>query len=305
MTSFFKNLGKRPLTSRLASFSAAATHVFGLALQNLLSRSTVLGDAGADVSLTTYGIREGFVFLTIESIARGQIRPRRLLLWLDERPIRKLPRSLRRLQRRGLEIFWTEDIGPYKKIIPYVQSQRSPDVSVVTADDDVLYPVDWLYKIVQAARTQDSADVIAYRAHRFTMDQERGGAAPYNSWPECRSADASSLNFATGVSGVLYSSKFQGVLRAAGFEFKQSAPRADDVWLHAVALRHDMSVRQVVADPQYFPPIPLIQRFGSLAATNVSRSGNDAQIATTYNADDWSKIKRLHDAEAVGPEGAA
>ncbi len=71
------------------------------------------------VSLTSYGTRIGRVAYAIESIAAGTARPRRLVLWLDD-PTRfaARPAALRRLERRGLEVRLTENLGPHTKYFP-------------------------------------------------------------------------------------------------------------------------------------------------------------------------------------------
>ena len=103
------------------------------------------------MSLTTFGPRIAIAYLAIEAIGRGILKPSRLMLWLDAREQgRALPPSLLRLAERGLEIRYCEDIGPHKKYYPFVASQRSFERPLVTADDDVIYPRDWLRELMQA-----------------------------------------------------------------------------------------------------------------------------------------------------------
>jgi hypothetical protein len=56
-----------------------------LRVRNRLSKKMVVSPGGeAVISLTTYGDRVDSVYLTIESIGAGTVRPRRLILWLDK-----------------------------------------------------------------------------------------------------------------------------------------------------------------------------------------------------------------------------
>src|SRR4051794_26676324 len=72
-------------------------------VRNRVSRSSVLGSAEVIVSLTTYGTRLSTVAYAIESIAAGSVRPKRMVLWLDDPSgFEHRPVSLRRLERRGL-----------------------------------------------------------------------------------------------------------------------------------------------------------------------------------------------------------
>ncbi|MCU1526298.1 MAG: hypothetical protein JWP75_61, partial [Frondihabitans sp.] len=64
-----------------------------LAVRNHMSRRAIVAPGGPVVSLTSYSRRVLFVHLAIESIARGTMRPSRLILWLDEEgPLTDPPR---------------------------------------------------------------------------------------------------------------------------------------------------------------------------------------------------------------------
>ena len=78
--------------------------------------------------VTSFGERLKVVFYTIESIANGSQLPSRLTLWVEKEWLDKgLPDSLQRLQKRGLEIKETENLGPHKKYFPEIMSERGLD----------------------------------------------------------------------------------------------------------------------------------------------------------------------------------
>jgi len=254
-----------------------------LVWRNLVSRRRVTapGD-GPVVSLTTFGSRTARVFLAIESIGRGSTLPSRIVLWLDEpAQLARPPRTLRRLRRRGLEIRPTPDHGPHKKYFPYVLSEARHVRPLVTADDDTIYPREWLARLVEAHRATPD-HVVCFRARRVSFEAD-GSLAPYASWPLVVDARSSPLTLPTGVSGVLYPPGMLDALRDAGTAFEACAPRTDDIWLHATALRTGTPVRQVADRPGLFPLIPGSQR-ESLVASNVHRSGNDHALRATYSA---------------------
>jgi hypothetical protein len=252
-----------------------------LARQNLTGTEPVTGDAAVCVSLTTYGKRLKSVFITIESIAAGAVRPARLILWLDDpTAFAAPPEELRRLAGRGLEIRLTDNLGPHTKYYPYVTGEDDGVLSLVTADDDVVYPVTWLAGLMEAHHRHPE-DVICYRA--WVVRTEDGALAPYDTWDPCLSKEPSVRNFATGVSGVLYPPLMIRQLAAAGTAFRQACPAADDIWLHASALRAGLRVRQVTARPQHFPLIPDTQDVG-LTRSNFVGGRNDTQAAATYTA---------------------
>lgn len=260
------------------------------ALRNRLSKASVLsGDGdGPVVSLTSYGARTASVHLTIESIAAGQLRPSRLILWLDEpRQLDNLTPGLSRLVERGLEVLPSENVGPHKKYYPFVLSKSTHDNPLVTADDDVFYPRKWLSQLDAEHRLHPD-DVIGHRVRRVALDSA-GRIKAYESWDKAPLGSASMLNFATGVGGTLYPEGLLDSLRDAGDKFQETCPRADDIWLHVQALRTHRKVRQLNS---VFTIVPVRGTTSKgLWEHNVSQLGNDKQIAATYTADDLGLLQ--------------
>lgn len=265
------------------------------ALLNRISRRPVVGpDAQAPVlSLTSHGPRLARVHLTLESIATGHLRPSRLLLWLDaEHQGQPLPATLMRLQARGLEVGFVqpgERLGPHTKYYPYARALPRHVLPLVTADDDILYAPDWLARLWQAHRDQPG-QIHCLRASQLRLDAA-GRIAPYARWPRCDHTRPSALNFATGVSGVIYPPAFLDHLREAGTGFLDCCPRADDIWLHANALRAGLMVRQIGPKPLHYPEV-LGARRTALHKSNVRTLGNDAQIRATYGDADLRLLRR-------------
>jgi len=105
------------------------------------------------------------VFLTIESIGRGELLPARIILWVDDPKVfASLPSSLRRLERRGLEVKLADNYGPHTKYYPYLTSEADIRHPLVTADDDILYPRGWLKGLAAAYALNDQV-INCYRAH--------------------------------------------------------------------------------------------------------------------------------------------
>ncbi|GAA2081880.1 glycosyltransferase [Microbacterium hatanonis] len=275
-----------------------------LRVRNLVAKSSVLGESTVIVSITSHGARLASVSTVIEGIARGKVRPRRMILWVDPGvDVATLGAGLRRLQRRGLEIAHSPDrYGPHTKYFPLAiadySSSNGSSLDIVTADDDILYPRDWLSSLTEASR--DRATILCHRAHRLLVEQER--IAPYRRWLRVTSSRPSVLNFATGVMGVLYPAEFFRYVAAVGDRFLTVSPRADDVWLHAMALRGGFQVRQLKAVAAEFPML-----FGSQASSLVSDNafdgGNDEQIAATYTADDLLVLKAAQSREGLTARG--
>lgn len=253
---------------------------------SLASQRSAVAPGGPVVSLTSFGVRARSVAFTIESIAQGECLPSRLLLWLDEPALLAAPPAmLRRLQRRGVEVLPTQNWGPHKKYYPYVSSQSTFDVPLVTADDDVLYPTDWLSGLARR-HAADRESVHCYRARVVGLNP--GGFRPYASWGECSSNVPSHRHFSIGMAGVLLPPQLLQALRRSGSAFAATCPRTDDIWLNLHAQRTGARVRQVHATPSYFMLLPGTQKVG-LLHTNVG-GGNDAALAAVYGPADLARL---------------
>jgi hypothetical protein len=258
--------------------------------RNREAREPLLSPDGPVVSLTTYEPRWHSVHHTIESIGSGRLRPSRLVLWVAPTLLDgALPEPLQRQVARGLEILACEDVGPHKKYYPIVNASLDARV-LVTADDDVLYWSDWLDTLVAASQRQPEL-IHAHRASVMSFDAQ-GRFLPYREWPPCRSTRASALHFFTGVGGVLYPPRMQDALRRAGDGFRDCCPRADDIWLNAVAWRNGIAVRQTrVFSPQLFE-VPGTRAHG-LAQHNREGGGNDRQLEATYSPEERAALHAL------------
>lgn len=239
------------------------------------------------ISLTSHGARLRHVHLTIESIVRGNVTAP-IVLWLDGPDYdSEWPPQLRRLVDRGLTVKRSDGrYGPHTKYWGTFREVAGTGTRVVTVDDDMIYPEWFLERLLFIAQLRGDC-VVAYRAHRIEL---RGGKMlPYKKWSPANTSDASLLHFATGVSGVLYPAAFIEYSVAQGDVFMQVSPRADDVWLHLLALRSNHQVRQVFSHPRSFAVNPPAQR-DALVHGNTVGGGNDEQIKNAYTDEDVAHL---------------
>jgi hypothetical protein len=262
--------------------------IMRLWLQNKFGTNAITQPGGPVVSLTTYGSRTSTVYLTIESIGRGRVLPSRVILWLDEKAVfDNLPKSIRRLQKRGLEVRLCHNYGPHKKYYPFIASELTFERPLVTADDDILYPESWLEEL-QRAYVMHPGAVSCFRSRVVSLDDS--GFGRYADWEFCSSQVPSIRHFATGTSGVLYPPEFVSKLKSAGEGFLSCCPRADDVWLHANEVRSGFPVHQIFNAALHFIVIPGTET-GCLAISNHLSGGNDEQIALTYTPQDREMLR--------------
>ncbi len=228
------------------------------------------------VSLTSWPPRFATLHLTLRSLLDQSIRPDRLILWIAHQDMAQLPPAVRRLTADGLEIRACDDLKSYKKLIPCLKAH--PEAYIVTADDDVHYPSDWLAALVGAVDPA-AQEVACLRAHLARFDRY-GRALPYLDWSfETRRTYASGPRtalFPTGVGGILYP---PGSLPRATLDesaFMRICPHADDIWFFWMARRNGYTHRRA---PDHLRLVcwPDSQA-EALFILNRSGHGNDIQI---------------------------
>lgn len=207
------------------------------------------GQSRIIVSLTTYPARIDGVWVTISSLLEQTMKPCRVILWLarEQFPDQRIPESLERLKKRGLEIRFCEDLRPHKK---YYEAMREyPDYYIVTADDDILYPENHI-EALWAGQEKYPDAVICHWSHKIECSLAREDAvfgecrfAPYNDWPDNGLEEPSYATLAVGCNGILYP---PGCLGAEAFDrenIREYALDTDDLWLKCMEI---VSGRKVV-----------------------------------------------------------
>ena len=154
------------------------------------------------VSLTSYEERFDDLVISLYSLLNQTIKPDRIILWLSDEfeGVNDLPYEITRFIKNGLEIRFVKDIKSYTKAV--YAFKEFPNAIVVTADDDIYYPKNWLEKLYHSYITHPQ-DIQVHRAHRVKLNE--GVIAPYESWVKHIEEESARYdNFLTGVGGVLY-----------------------------------------------------------------------------------------------------
>ncbi|MCD2449148.1 hypothetical protein GO003_001910 [Methylicorpusculum oleiharenae] len=238
------------------------------------------------VSLTTFPARINDVYLTIESLFQQSLKADKVVLWLSKAEFDPLdlPQTLRNLERRGLTIaFCDEDLGPYKKF--YYALSAFPDSLLITVDDDILYPPDMIDQLYRAWKREPQL-VHCQRAHKIAFGRN-GSILPYKHWNKTiRDEKASPLIMPTGVGGVLY---FPGCFDPAvsdKAQFMRLAPKADDIWLKAMTLKHGVLCRKVPDLRPWNSRYLTVEYSQQLALKRINKKtlgGNDQKILDTFD----------------------
>ncbi|PMO16708.1 hypothetical protein BCT17_06715 [Vibrio sp. 10N.222.54.F10] len=248
------------------------------AMSNVDSLITDKNYASSDliVSLTTYDKRIHDVHLVIESLGYQTNKPNKIVLWLDEDEftLSTIPILLKRQMSRGLEIRFCKNIRSYKKIVPSLSV--FPDDILITVDDDILYPHDFVEQMIAGYRENSSA-IIAQRAHRPKICDDR--LRPYKYWDFEVSHNNKGLFFTSGA-GTLFPPKSLHSDVTDSALFSKLCPYADDVWLNIMAFRNGIEIHKVSDDRDYSSRFTVIQRSQDIALEkiNVEMNKNDEQL---------------------------
>ena len=257
------------------------------------------------ISVASIEERLEMAYITLCSLM-SQTRPAdRVLLWLPD-GIAELPRRFKILQNRGLEIKFTPEIGPYKKLLPTLKA--NPEAIIVTADDDMIYPSRWLENL-ERSYVSAPKNVHCYISRCMSVDSN-DEFTPYLQWEtlgeraQCADADRSSRYLLpVGAGGVLYP---PGALHedvARKDIFSRLCPYADDLWYKAMTLRNGVTVTQVHTSRPWFVEAHWSHNGGgTLMHYNWLHNGNSIQWRRLLKQYDLAKFLRQNSKSASGQD---
>lgn len=265
-------------------------------------RPTPMNRARRDVplvlSLTTTPGHLERADIAIATLLSQSLAPDRAVLWLsDEIADRPLPRAFRPLLAAGLEVRHVPDVGPHTKLVHALSA--FPDAAIVTADDDMFYPRDWLAQL-DASYRRAPAYIHCHRAHRMRVDAATGVPDGYMAWDLGAPGvlGPSQLLFPTGVGGVLYPPRSLAPQVADVEAFRRLCPTADDIWFKAMALLAGTAAVKVA--PQS-PRYRQVRGFAASALYTENLTRNDPQLRATFEAYDLYPLLREAVAGEAGP----
>ena len=237
------------------------------------------------VSLTTYPQRIVDIDVVIFSLINQSIKPDKIILWLayEEFPNleRDIPNHVLNLKKLGLEIEFCHNIYSYNKLIHALE--KYPNDLIVTADDDIYYPYNWLEKLYKSYLENPNV-IHCHRGHRIRFD-DKNNILPFNQWLQefkPKNSSPSYLNFATGVGGVIYKHK---VLHNDIFNeelFIKLCPKDDDVWFWIMALLKNTKIN--IIDSNFYTGNFAIgyNYYSKLCDINVVQNFSDIQLDNCF-----------------------
>lgn len=223
-------------------------------------------DPSSDViiALTSFPGRIKHLWAAVDPLLRqdAAIRAVILTLCVAEFPDRRIPRSLARRVRRGLEIHWTPvNLRSYDKLLPV--RKLHPTARIITVDDDKRHSSDMAAKLIAASNASPGA--VLGHFGREIVRHEGGYRIGDVAGPDV----PSDRLLLVGLGGILYP---PGALHEDLHDaelFMRLCSTNDDIWFWAMSVR--AGSRRVHLRTQ--KPEPLLLQ----ARTPALRDVNDMQ----------------------------
>ena len=240
------------------------------------------------VSLTSYPKRFRDIDLCLKSLCIQSVKPNRIILWLGSDTSQDAVNKIEeKYLKYGIEIRWDDKKNLYSHKKYYYVMQEFPDDIIITADDDLIYPFDWIKSLLVSYRKNPDC-ISARRVHWITW---RSNDCPeaYRKWTGEFSGDVPSNNLlATTGAGTLFPPHCFNKECFNSDAFLNYARTADDLWIKVMAI---LSKRKVVWAPNSMPmPTTVdLQQREKLENINCEGGGNDMAFRNLLRVYNLSK----------------
>ena len=207
------------------------------------------------VSFTTISHRIRYIYPMVMSLFEQNLKPDEIYLWISKEPFNldngiaenDIPEEIKDLtddNRIAFKIEYTENIAGYRKLLPVLEKyKKDHNVVIITADDDTLYPANWIKRLYKQFLKDDC--VITYRARKIRRKPD-GKLASYKEWPSLSSYENRKDLYLCpiGKDGILYSPKFfnENIFDRA---FRRLSPTRADIWFAAAAISNNVMTRHL------------------------------------------------------------
>jgi len=235
------------------------------------------------VSLTSTSFRLEVLRYTLLSLKEQSLKPDQINLciskhqYLSDEGITDLPDWLHTLETNNeVTINWVNNTGPYRKLLPTLESAEVGDL-IVTCDDDVIYGREWLKCLVNDAIANPEA-IICGRA-RTIKSNMFGGVQSYLRWPIVPGGSRGSQLMPIGISGVVYRKELLLENMVSTEDYKLHAQKQDDIWFYFSRANKDVETYVSRNAENHVHPI---EAPGALALSNAFKNANHGRLVRLY-----------------------
>lgn len=219
------------------------------------------------VSFTTTPDRIEHIQPMIESLEKQSYPHFRTILWLCHTYTRSKKKMTQKevpffILASNIEVRFTEDYGSNTKLLPTLKLITDPNSILITADDDTIYPVDWLKGLVEAS-VEDGTRAYGYRGKIFKRKK-----LPFLPWIKRvlryeesktlffpKASQSKKVDLLTGVWGICYRRSF---FNDSYFKLDEckAALHNDDIWANG-HLARNLIERICIGIPERFQDIDM------------------------------------------------
>ncbi|GLB49960.1 hypothetical protein [Neptunitalea lumnitzerae] len=261
---------------KLKEFIPSLTHTIQLVSKSAKQLRQPKNVVPVIVSLTTIPYRLNKVHITIRSILNQSTAPEKIILWLHEDLKNAIPKSLKKLEGSCFSIQFSSISCPHLKLVETLA--KHSDCIIVTCDDDMIYPNNWLETIYNTHKANPKK-VITNFSREISYKQD-GSIKPYKNWPYNKGDESDKL-LPLGVGGVLYPPHALHKDATNTKLFLTLCPKADDLWFKAMALINNTETYRLQTS---IPLIPVM--FTQKVSLKKQNIGKD------FNVEQWKNLSQ-------------
>jgi len=225
------------------------------------------------ISLTSIPSRLPLLDIVIASLLEQTSRPEKIILWLNYSLKNKIPKHLMDLQNEVFSIQYCSGTSSFRKLLPTLAVPEYKDSIIVTCDDDMIYPKNWLNSLYLGHLNHPEC-VISQVGRLIGRDNNKE-LIPYNEWEFIRNEYVGASFLPIGYGGVLYP---KNIFNEQVFDeevFMALCPKADDLWFKAMSY---LNGKKTYCVSEKARPIPILRsQKVSLNSSNIKRDGNRIQ----------------------------
>lgn len=234
------------------------------------------------ISLTSFTPRFEKIHLCLKSLLLQSVKPDRIIVYLGSDSSKDaFTKEMIELEKYGIEYRLDENKNIRSHMKYIFAMQEFPNDLIVTADDDIYYPSNWLKSLLDSHKRYPKA-ICARRVHR--MKKNDSELASYNSWEDqCRSIlEPCNELLATGVGGVLYPPHCLDARAFDESKIRELSFEADDIWLKCMEILNKTPVVWTKNWEVDLLPVEKIQK-AALSNQNVDFCKNDVFLNNVMN----------------------
>ena len=203
------------------------------------------------ISLTSIFQNQEILFETLISLLNQSLIPDKIYIYLSTEPFLKdvgfkekeiTHEKLKELLHKNEDkiiINWTENTGPYRKLLPLLKEKWNEDCIIITVDDDTVYNENLIKNFFNEYSKYNC--LISNRG--FTPKLIDNNLETFDYYAHDEHKNKYIYNFPTGKGGILYKPQFFHKTKELIFNkdiFFKTCGTNDDIWFYVVRVKNDI-----------------------------------------------------------------